>query len=49
MDRIRSIILFIMDKVGKPMEVDVDDMLVKSKETKYHVKHLGEMFNILRK
>lgn len=37
------------DQIGKTMEVYVDDILVKFKETKDHVKHLGEMFNILRK
>ena len=31
------------------MEVYVDDMLVKSKKAEDHIKHLGEMFEILRK
>ena len=31
------------------MEVYVDDMLVKSKEASDHIKHLGDMFKILRK
>nr|XP_017245494.1 PREDICTED: uncharacterized protein LOC108217161 [Daucus carota subsp. sativus] len=31
------------------MEVYVDDMLVKSKEAQDHIRHLSEMFDILRK
>lgn len=37
------------EQIGKTMEVYVDDMLVKSKVATDHVKHLGEMFKILRK
>ena len=33
----------------KMMEVYVDDILVKSKVAKDHIKHLGHMFEILRK
>ncbi|XP_074327404.1 uncharacterized protein LOC141665323 [Apium graveolens] len=33
---------------GKTMEAYVDDMLVKSKEARDHVRHLAEMFQILR-
>ena len=36
-------------KIGKTMEVYVDDMLVKSTKASHHVNHLGEMFGILRK
>ena len=36
-------------QIGKTMEVYVDDMLVKSKKAEDHIKHLGEMFEILRK
>ena len=31
------------------MEVYIDDMLVKSKKAEDHIKHLDEMFKILRK
>ncbi|XP_074337040.1 uncharacterized protein LOC141674218 [Apium graveolens] len=34
--------------LGKTMEAYVDDMLVKSKEARDHVRHLAEMFQILR-
>ena len=37
------------EQIGKTMKVYVDDMLVKSKEACDHIKHLGEMFKILRK
>ena len=37
------------DLIGKSMEVYVDDMLVKSKTAGDHIKHLNQMFNILRK
>ncbi|XP_024019781.1 uncharacterized protein LOC112091140 [Morus notabilis] len=36
-------------RLGKTMEVYVDDMLVKNARTSHHVDHLGEMFSILRK
>ena len=35
--------------IGKSMEVYVDEMLVKSKMVEYHIEHLNQMFNILRK
>ncbi|XP_074362950.1 uncharacterized protein LOC141703291 [Apium graveolens] len=35
-------------QLGKTMEAYVDDMLVKSKEARDHVRHLAEMFQILR-
>ncbi|XP_074378382.1 uncharacterized protein LOC141719919 [Apium graveolens] len=35
-------------QLGKTMEAYVDDMLVKSKEARDHVRHLEEMFQILR-
>ena len=34
--------------IGKTMEMYVDDMLMKSKVTEDHVKHLKQMFDILR-
>ena len=34
--------------MGKPMEVYIDDMLVKSKEHPNHTKHLQETFEQLR-
>ena len=37
------------DLIGKTMEVYVDDMLVKSKQTGDHVRDLDEMFQIFRK
>ena len=37
------------DLIRKMMEVYVDDMLVKSKVAEDHIKHLGQMFEILRK
>ena len=37
------------DLIGKMMEVYVDDMLVKSKVAEDHIKHLRQMFDILRK
>lgn len=45
----RLVNMMIKDQIGKTMEVYVDDMLVKSKETADHVKHLEEIFTILRK
>ncbi|XP_074326570.1 uncharacterized protein LOC141664514 [Apium graveolens] len=35
-------------QLGKTMEAYIDDMLVKSKEARDHVRHLAEMFQILR-
>ncbi|XP_074324392.1 uncharacterized protein LOC141661309 [Apium graveolens] len=35
-------------QLGKTMEAYVDDMLVKSREARDHVRHLAEMFQILR-
>ena len=35
--------------MGRPCKVYVDDMLVKSKEACDHIKHLSDMFEILRK
>ena len=37
------------DLIGKSMEVYMDNMLVKSKIAGDHIKHLNQMFNILRK
>ena len=37
------------DLIGETMDVYVDDMLVKSKVAKDHIKHLEQMFEILRK
>ena len=37
------------DRIGKRMEVYVKDMLVKSKVAEDHMKHLGQLFEILRK
>ena len=36
------------DLIGKSMEVNVDNMLVKSKTTGDHIGHLNQMFNILQ-
>ncbi|KAL2251408.1 UNVERIFIED_CONTAM: Retrovirus-related Pol polyprotein from transposon opus [Sesamum indicum] len=36
------------DLLGKTMEVYVDDMLVKSKRSQDHLKHLEQAFNIMR-
>ena len=35
--------------IGRTMEVYVDDMLVKSKQTDDHVRDLDKMFQVLRK
>ena len=35
--------------IRKSIEVYVDDLLVKSKESADHIEHLAEAFNILRK
>ena len=37
------------NQIGKTMEVYVDDMLVKSKQSPGHMKDLEEMFGILRR
>ena len=37
------------DLIGRSMEVYVENMLVKSKIMKDHIKHLKQMFNILWK
>ena len=36
------------DLIEKSMEVYVDDVLVKSKTVGYRIKHLNQMFNILK-
>lgn len=36
-------------QIGKPMEVYIVDSLVKSREDKDHLEHLGDTFAILRK
>ena len=36
------------EQIGKTMEVDVDDMIVKSKVAFDHVAHLADTFKILR-
>nr|XP_017247956.1 PREDICTED: uncharacterized protein LOC108219166 [Daucus carota subsp. sativus] len=45
----RLVNMMFKDQIGKTMEVYVDDMLVKSKEAQDHIRHLSEMFDILRK
>ncbi|XP_017227902.2 uncharacterized protein LOC108203469 [Daucus carota subsp. sativus] len=45
----RLVNMMFKDLIGKTMEVYVDDMLVKSKKAPDHIKHLSEMFSILRK
>ena len=45
----RLVNMMFKDQIGKTMEVYIDDMLVKSKKAVDHVKHLGEMFDILRR
>lgn len=37
------------DKLGKTMEVNIDDMLVNSEEANQHVHHLNQTFEIFRK
>ena len=37
------------DLIGKSMEIYVGDMLIKSKMTRDHIKHLNQIFNSLRK
>ncbi|XP_074346263.1 uncharacterized protein LOC141685037 [Apium graveolens] len=45
----RLVNMMFKDQIGRTMEVYVDDMLVKSKMANDHIKHLMEMFNILRR
>ncbi|XP_074355018.1 uncharacterized protein LOC141693750 [Apium graveolens] len=45
----RLVNMMFKNQIGKTMEVYVDDMLVKSKVADDHIKHLMEMFNILRR
>ncbi|XP_074377886.1 uncharacterized protein LOC141719406 [Apium graveolens] len=45
----RLVNMMFKDQIGRTMEVYVDDMLVKSEVTTDHIKHLMEMFNILRR
>ncbi|XP_074360580.1 uncharacterized protein LOC141700792 [Apium graveolens] len=47
--RPRLVNMMFKDQIGRTMEVYVDDMLVKSEVTSDHIKHLMEMFNILRR
>ena len=44
----RLVNMMFRDQIGKIIEVYVDDMLVKSKNDDDHVKHLGEMFAVLK-
>ena len=44
----RLVNLMFQKQIGNNMEVYVDDMLVKSKKARGHVKDLEECFNILR-
>ena len=37
------------DLIGKSMEVYVDDLLVKSREESDHLRHLADVFAVLRK
>lgn len=43
------VIRIFVNQIGKIMEVYVDDMLFKGIRVKDHLKHLDEMFFILRK
>ncbi|XP_074373631.1 uncharacterized protein LOC141713979 [Apium graveolens] len=45
----RLVNMMFKDQIGRTMEVYVDDMLVKSKVAGDHIKHLMEMFDILRR
>ena len=45
----RLVNMMYKEQIGKIMEVYVDDMFVKSKEPINHIKHLSEMFHMLRK
>jgi len=37
------------DQLRRNMEAYIDDMVVKSKQTKEHLKDLSEVFGVLRK
>ncbi|XP_074337018.1 uncharacterized protein LOC141674193 [Apium graveolens] len=45
----RLVNMMFKDQIGRTMEVYVDDMMVKSEVASDHIKHLMEMFNILRR
>ncbi|XP_074351891.1 uncharacterized protein LOC141691044 [Apium graveolens] len=45
----RLVNMMFKNQIGRTMEVYVDDMLVKSKVANDHIRHLMEMFNILRR
>ena len=45
----RLVNMMFKDQISKTMEVYIDDMLVKSKNTGDHVKHLDEIFVVLKK
>ncbi|XP_074345424.1 uncharacterized protein LOC141684389 [Apium graveolens] len=45
----RFVNMMFKNQIGRTMEVYVNDMLVKSKVANDHIKHLMEMFNILRR
>ena len=45
----RLVNMIFMGLIGDTMEVYMDDMLIKSKVAEDHIKHLGQMFEILRK
>ena len=44
----RLVNMMFKDLIGKTMEVYVDDILFKSKVAKDHIKHIGQMFDILK-
>ena len=45
----RLVNMMFKEQIGKTMEVYIDVMLVKSKEMRDHINHLGAMFEIVRK
>ena len=45
----RLLNMMFKDLIGKTIEVYVDNMLVKFRVTGDHIRHLGQMFDILRK
>ena len=45
----RLVNMMFKEKIGRTMEVYIDDMLVKSKVASNHITHLANMFKILRK
>ena len=45
----RLVNMMFKEQIGKPMEVYVDDMLIKSKTAADHVAHLSDTFDVLRK